>query len=223
MTSSRAGKKTPLLRCHSIVITIILPPRQARDKHREALKKRAAFSCSPSQSAATGDVALFFSTANDCWMDKCTYLHHADAAPALAVVDCEVFSSAKRALYIALRHRHLKVDILNEDDVVGGILQSRGYKALYIADPHVSSRATTVIAGWVGQQGGTLYATASAGLLGAESAYLLRCHFILKVIILPRQARDKHRESSQRERLRFPQMRETRPTTPCAHCCITAW
>ena len=29
---------------------------------------------------------------------------------------------------------------------------------------------------------------------GAENAFLLR-HFVLKIIILPRQARDKHRES----------------------------
>ena len=34
---------------------------------------------------------------------------------------------------------------------------------------------------------------------GKKTAYLLRCHFILKRIVLPRQARDKHRESTQKE------------------------
>ena len=34
---------------------------------------------------------------------------------------------------------------------------------------------------------------------GAKHAYLLRCRFILKMIISPRQARDKHRENSPRD------------------------
>jgi|EP01046_Picozoa_sp_COSAG06_P068296 hypothetical protein len=40
--------------------------------------------------------------------------------------------------------------------------------------------------------------TRIANISGKETAYLLRCHFILKRISLPRQARDKHRESTQR-------------------------
>jgi hypothetical protein len=36
---------------------------------------------------------------------------------------------------------------------------------------------------------------AYAGLRGKENAYLLRCHFMLNMINLPRQARDKHRKS----------------------------
>ena len=39
--------------------------------------------------------------------------------------------------------------------------------------------------------------TRIANISGKKTAYLLRCHFILKRIIVPRQARDKHRESTQ--------------------------
>ena len=41
-------------------------------------------------------------------------------------------------------------------------------------------------------------------LASVRETHLLRCHFILKVMILPRQARDKHRENSKKE-WRFPQ------------------
>jgi hypothetical protein len=38
----------------------------------------------------------------------------------------------------------------------------------------------------------------------------LRCHFILKMIILPRQARDKHREDSKKDAfLQDPRDRDT--------------
>lgn len=55
---------------------------------------------SPSQASPVGDVAMLFSTAADIW-DTADTVHKA----------------AKRALYIALRHSHLSVDVLNEEDV----------------------------------------------------------------------------------------------------------
>ena len=45
------------------------------------------------------------------------------------------------------------------------------------------------------------YPTTACWSGGAHNAYLLR-HFILKMIFLPRQARDRHRESTQKE-MRF--------------------
>jgi hypothetical protein len=47
------------------------------------------------------------------------------------------------------------------------------------------------------------YPTTACWSGGAKNAYLLR-HFILKMISLPRQARDRHRESTQKE-TRFSQ------------------
>ena len=115
---------------------------------------------SPSQSAPAGDVALYFSTADDCWS---AIAWPGDRQPG------QVYKAAKRALYIALRHRHLKVDVLNEDDVVSGGRLAQ-YDTLYVADPHVSSAATKAIGMWVAEHAGTLYATASAGLLDESNA-----------------------------------------------------
>jgi hypothetical protein len=39
----------------------------------------------------------------------------------------------------------------------------------------------------------------TAGMSGAGNAHLFGCNFVLKMIILPRQARDKDRESAQKE------------------------
>ena len=126
---------------------------------------------SPSQAAPVGDVALYFSTAADAWEgDHTTPCIYSNGGP--TDVRCRVFKAAKRALYIALRHQHLSVDVINEADVSakpGKPAVLGRYKTLYIADPHVSSAATEAIAAWV-SRGGTLYATASAGMYDEANA-----------------------------------------------------
>ena len=47
------------------------------------------------------------------------------------------------------------------------------------------------------------YGLCNFGTGAKNASYLVRCHLILKLAILPRQARDKHRKSTQKERLRF--------------------
>jgi hypothetical protein len=107
---------------------------------------------------------MYFSTAADAWEGDsggpCIYLAGSNT-------DCHVFKAAKRALYITLRHQHLTVDVLNEQDVAEGRLTK--YARLYVTDPHVSLAATVAIAGWV-ERGGTLFATASAGLYDEGNA-----------------------------------------------------
>eukprot|EP01052_Picozoa_sp_SAG31_P011090 SAG31_NODE_621_length_13502_cov_18.057002_3_plen_515_part_00 len=106
---------------------------------------------SPSQAAPVGDVAMLFSTAADIW-DK----------------DDTVHKAAKRALYIAIRHTHKSVDVLNEEDMTSnGTLDQ--YKTLYVMDPHVSSNVTAHIARWV-TAGGTVYACGQAGFLDEGNA-----------------------------------------------------
>ena len=61
---------------------------------------------------------------------------------------CTTFWAGKRGLYILLRHRGLRVDVINEDDVLDGPTIAK-YSTLYITDPHVSAAATTAIADWV--------------------------------------------------------------------------
>ena len=73
-------------------------------------------------------------------------------------------------------------------------------------------------------------AKAAAGMPAGPHCYLmgsvgtetfLRCHFILKTIFLPRQARDKHRETALKTKTRFPLGRgrtineRTRNTSVC--------
>ncbi|MBL8794691.1 MAG: beta-galactosidase trimerization domain-containing protein [Planctomycetia bacterium] len=87
-----------------------------------------------------GLAALWFSEAADVWNDN--------RAP---------FDAAKRALYLALRHQQIPLDVVIEGDDL------KDYKLLYLTDQHVSRAASKAIADWV-QAGGQLFATAGAGL-----------------------------------------------------------
>lgn len=71
------------------------------------------------------------------------------------------FGAAKRGLYVAILHRQLPLDFLVEQDALDGALGR--YKALFVADRHVSRAASEKIAAWV-QGGGRLLATAGAGM-----------------------------------------------------------
>jgi hypothetical protein len=67
-----------------------------------------------------------------------------------------------RSLYIAYRHAEIPVQVLTEDDCANGRLFHTDL--LVITTPNVKSSAATAIDAWV-KQGGTLLATAGAGLL----------------------------------------------------------
>jgi hypothetical protein len=99
-----------------------------------------------------GDVAMLFSTASDIWDTEDT-----------------AHKAAKRAMYIAIRHTHKSVDVLNEEDVTTNSTLNQ-YKTLYIVDPHVSSNATAHIIDWVSTHGGTLYASGQAGFFDEGNA-----------------------------------------------------
>ena len=91
-----------------------------------------------------GPAALWLSRTGDIWDDN--------AAP---------FGAAKRALFIAIRHQQLPLDLFTESDALAGDLKN--YEVLYVADRHVSRAASKAIADWV-DSGGSLLATAAAGL-----------------------------------------------------------
>jgi len=88
-----------------------------------------------------GVAGLWFSEAADIWNDN--------RAP---------FDMAKRALYIAIRHQQLPLDVVVEGDDLGP------YQIIYLTDQHVSRAASKALADWV-QSGGRLFATAGAGML----------------------------------------------------------
>ena len=70
--------------------------------------------------------------------------------------------AAKRTLYLALRHSQLAVDIVIEEDAIGGHLQH--YSVLYIIDQHVSEPAMAAISDWV-KTGGIAYIEAGGAAL----------------------------------------------------------
>ncbi len=90
------------------------------------------------------EVGLWFSETSDIWDDT-----------------AGSFGAAKRALYVAILHRQLPLDVLVEADALNGTLDQ--YKVLYLADRHVSRAASARIAAWV-ERGGRLFASAGAGM-----------------------------------------------------------
>lgn len=86
-----------------------------------------------------GGAALWFSEAADVWNDT--------RPP---------FDAHKRALYLAIRHQQLPLDVVIEGDDL------QAYQVLYLTDRHVSRTAARAIADWV-RAGGHLFATAGAG------------------------------------------------------------
>jgi hypothetical protein len=83
---------------------------------------------------------LWFSEAADVWDDN-----------------RDPYASAKRTLYIAIRHQQLPLDVVTDGDDL------TLYRLLYLTDRHVSRAGSEQIAAWV-RQGGRLIATAGAGL-----------------------------------------------------------
>jgi hypothetical protein len=90
------------------------------------------------------EAGLWFSETADIWRDN---------TPS--------FGAAKRSLYVSILHQQLPLDFLVEQDAADGTLAS--YKVIYLADRHVSRAASAKLAAWV-NAGGTLFATAGAGL-----------------------------------------------------------
>ena len=91
-----------------------------------------------------GLVALWFSETADIWDDN-----------------AGAFAAGKRALYIAVRHHQLPLDIVN--DAAAQQNQLAPYDVLYLTDRHVSRAGSEAIAAWV-EAGGQLFATAGAGM-----------------------------------------------------------
>ena len=85
-------------------------------------------------------VALWFSETADIWDDN-----------------AGSFAAAKRSLYAALLQQQAPLDVVVDGDDLDQ------YRVLYLTDAHVSRAAAARIAAWV-REGGTLFATAGAGM-----------------------------------------------------------
>ena len=93
------------------------------------------------------EVAMLYAMPTDVW----TWGHHGANTAWL---------SEHIGLFLALQHAQIPVEILAEEDVVGGELAN--FKVLYIVGPNITSAAAGAIADWV-RRGGTLVGTAAAG------------------------------------------------------------
>lgn len=91
-------------------------------------------------SVKPGVAALWFSEAADVWDDH--------ESP---------FDADERALYLALRHRQIPLDVVTEDESL------KPWSVIYLTDRHVSRAASLALARWV-EGGGRLVATAGAGM-----------------------------------------------------------
>ncbi|MBI2191947.1 MAG: hypothetical protein HYU36_08185 [Planctomycetes bacterium] len=89
------------------------------------------------------DTALLYSRSAELWQE--------DTA----------INTNRRLIYLALLHQHLRVDILTEDDLVGGVLEK--YRALYLTGLNVRRDGQKVIRDWVGR-GGVVWADAGCAI-----------------------------------------------------------
>jgi hypothetical protein len=67
------------------------------------------------------------------------------------------------SLQYALVHDGYTVDFVDDVDLAGGALTSRGYSALYMTEPNMTAAAQLAVRDWV-DGGGTLVATPGAGV-----------------------------------------------------------
>ena len=95
--------------------------------------------------AQPASVALLYSQTSDTWLDG-----------------VGTIGAHKKAMYLALRHLQMPIDVVIEEDALSGAL--RQYTTLYITEPHISEAAGAAIAQWVRNDGGVVFATAGAGL-----------------------------------------------------------
>jgi hypothetical protein len=70
--------------------------------------------------------------------------------------------SAKRTLYLAIRHAGYPIDAVLEADCIAGYL--RHYSVLYVVEPQVSEKATAAIGEWVKAGGRAFFGAAAASL-----------------------------------------------------------
>jgi len=77
--------------------------------------------------------------------------------------DCKsiLFSEERKALWLALRHLQVPVDIVPSDDVRSGSIDR--YAALYLAGDHVARDVARDLGEWV-RQGGVLFASGGTGV-----------------------------------------------------------
>eukprot|EP01051_Picozoa_sp_SAG22_P017905 SAG22_NODE_2873_length_2136_cov_1.329406_1_plen_398_part_10 len=122
-----------------------------------------------SRPGAHARVALLFAETTDVWgptnVQAAYYAGVATGQRAAFVPPTQGFGThgtAKRALFLLLRHAQMQVDIVTEEDAIEGEIGR--YGILFVSEPAVSTSAASAIGRYV-ENGGTVYGTAGGGLL----------------------------------------------------------
>jgi hypothetical protein len=71
-------------------------------------------------------------------------------------------NNERKAIYYALRHAQVPVDLLSEDDVIDGL--AKDYRVIYITEQWLHSKAVAALRKWT-EAGGTVIALAGGGFL----------------------------------------------------------
>jgi len=115
------------------------------------------------------EVAICLSKANDIWDTE--NLESDPAYPSdvngphaynLYYADLNSDATERKALWLALRHAQVPVDVITDEDIAAGMLAK--YKVLYLVGHELLSTAVTPLAQWV-EHGGTLVGDGGCGLV----------------------------------------------------------
>ena len=117
---------------------------------------------------ARSKVALLMAETTDIWQPATVARQFAEASThgtaggyIQAASRWGTMGSERGALFLALQHAQLQLDVVTEQDLVDGHMGQ--YVSLFTAESHVSLAATAALRKWVGR-GNTVFATATAGL-----------------------------------------------------------
>lgn len=107
--------------------------------------------------------AILLSKANDVW-DNEDLLSAEDQRKtnSLYYANYNADNHERKALWLALRHAQLPVDLITDDDLIDGRLAP--YRVLYLVGAEIQAAAVPPLTRWV-EKGGILFACGGAGLL----------------------------------------------------------
>ncbi|MEA3401805.1 MAG: hypothetical protein U9R79_11245 [Armatimonadota bacterium] len=107
------------------------------------------------------EVAILLSVANDVWNTE-DLLTQDPPKTNLYWATTNLENHERKALHLALRHSHVPVDLITDEDVAAGMLDR--YRVLYLVGPEIHDSAVPKLIEWV-RSGGVLIAEGGAGLL----------------------------------------------------------
>jgi hypothetical protein len=110
-------------------------------------------------------VALVLSQSTDLW--ESVTAARDPGIPSDTKLTSQASNTERKGLWQALRHSHIPVNMITEDDLASGSVEQ--YRVIYFAGPWLSSSAAMGLARWI-EAGGTLVASAGAGTLDEFSS-----------------------------------------------------